>query len=104
MLPYMAQGAAQAIEDGAALAVALRGARQVEEALARYEQARKPRTTKVQMLARRNSVRFHLPDGTAQQERDAALAAMRSSQNPSGLSQDRMMLFGHDAENLQLPA
>jgi salicylate hydroxylase len=104
MLPYMAQGAAQAIEDGAALAAALRGTRQVEDALALYEGARKPRTTKVQMLARRNSIRFHLPDGPAQQERDAALTAMRSGQNPSGLSQDRIMLFGHDAEVLQLPA
>jgi salicylate hydroxylase len=104
MLPYMAQGAAQGIEDGAALAVALRSASQVEDALRLYEQVRKPRTTAVQMLARRNSIRFHLPDGPAQKERDAAAAAMRTSQNPLGLNQDRLMLFGHDAEVLQLPA
>jgi salicylate hydroxylase len=104
MLPYMAQGAAQGIEDGAALAVALRSAGGLEEALRIYEEVRKPRTTAVQMLARRNSVRFHLPDGPAQQERDAAFAAMRSNQNPLGLSPDRLMLFGHDAEKLELPA
>jgi salicylate hydroxylase len=104
MLPYMAQGAAQGIEDGAALAVALRSTSQVEDALRLYEQVRKPRTTAVQMLARRNSIRFHLPDGPAQKERDAAAAAMRTSQNPLGLNQDRLMLFGHDAEVLQLPA
>jgi salicylate hydroxylase len=103
MLPYMAQGAAQGIEDGAALAAALRAAGQVEDALRIYEQVRKPRTTTVQMLARRNSVRFHLPDGPAQQERDATAAAMRTSENPLGLSPDRLMLFGHDAEILQLP-
>ncbi|MBS0540193.1 MAG: FAD-dependent monooxygenase, partial [Proteobacteria bacterium] len=75
MLPMMAQGAAQAIEDGAALA-ALLAARSgdIDGALARYEEVRKPRATRLQQASAANRVRFHLPDGPEQQARDAALA------------------------------
>jgi len=50
MVPFMAQGATMAIEDGVVLALALQGAtpETVPAALARYEEARRPRTARVQ--------------------------------------------------------
>jgi salicylate hydroxylase/6-hydroxynicotinate 3-monooxygenase len=56
MLPYMAQGAANALEDAAVLARCLEGvdADGVEEALGRYERSRIPRTAKIQLTSRRN--------------------------------------------------
>jgi len=76
MLPMMAQGAAQSIEDGAALAALLKAMPDdIESALARYEAVRKPRATKLQQASAANRSRFHLPDGEAQRARDEALAA-----------------------------
>jgi 2-polyprenyl-6-methoxyphenol hydroxylase-like FAD-dependent oxidoreductase len=76
MLPFMAQGAAQSIEDGATLAACLAryGAADVPGALRHYEALRRPRATRLQELSRANKTRFHLPDGSAQQARDAEMA------------------------------
>jgi len=71
MLPMAAQGAAQAIEDGAALASLLEAMPDdVPGALARYEAVRKPRATRLQEVSATNRKRFHLPDGPEQQKRD----------------------------------
>ena len=93
MLPYMAQGAAQAIEDGATLAACLEGisGTDIAPALARYEALRKPRTASIQAAARGNSVTFHLPDGPKQRERDATVKTL------GGLSPRRAAIFGFDA-------
>ncbi len=50
MVPFMAQGACMAIEDAVVLSRSLEGVSKdgIEEALSKYEQARKPRTAKVQ--------------------------------------------------------
>jgi salicylate hydroxylase len=76
MLPFLAQGAAQAIEDGAALAACLAkvGAEGIPAALRRYEAFRLPRASKVQNASKENKTRFHLPDGPLQRQRDAAIA------------------------------
>jgi salicylate hydroxylase len=76
MLPFMAQGAAQAIEDGATLATCLSrtAAQNVSDALRRYEAFRLPRASRVQGLSEINKMRFHLPDGPAQQARDTEMA------------------------------
>jgi salicylate hydroxylase len=75
MLPFMAQGAAQSIEDGAALASLLKATPDdVPGALRRYEQVRKPRATRLQEASANNRTRFHLPDGPDQQARDQAMA------------------------------
>jgi salicylate hydroxylase len=75
MLPFMAQGAAQSIEDGAALAALLKAMPgDVPRALQRYETLRKPRATRLQEASAANRVRFHLHDGPEQQQRDAAMA------------------------------
>jgi salicylate hydroxylase len=75
MQPHMAQGAAQALEDGAALTCCLQTIEDAEHALARYQQLRLPRTAHVQSLAAHNKTRFHLPDGPEQAARDASMAA-----------------------------
>lgn len=59
-LPFMAQGAAMAIEDGAVLAACLHGISDVPAALSRYENLRKGRTVGVQRGSRRNARAFHL--------------------------------------------
>jgi salicylate hydroxylase len=92
MLPYMAQGGAQAIEDAACLAACLRGGDDPSSALARYESLRRDRTARVQLGARRNETVYHLPDGPEQQARDAALA------EPTLDPWARVhWLYGHDA-------
>jgi 2-polyprenyl-6-methoxyphenol hydroxylase-like FAD-dependent oxidoreductase len=77
MLPFFAQGAAQAIEDAVVLADCLQGADagSVSEALQRYEESRRPRASKVQVMSRGREVLNHLPDGPEQQGRDARLAS-----------------------------
>jgi salicylate hydroxylase len=93
MLPFMAQGAAQSIEDGAALASLLKATPDdVVGALRRYEEVRKPRATRLQEASAANRRRFHLPDGPEQQQRDQAMAT----------SGDRSIanigwLYSHDA-------
>ena len=56
MTPYMAQGAAMAIEDAAILSRCLDGVDRdgVEKALARYAARRKERTSKMQFTSRQN--------------------------------------------------
>ena len=76
MLPMMAQGAAQSIEDGAALASLLNAMPDdVPGALKRYESARKPRATRLQEVSAANRTRFHLPDGPEQRQRDELMAS-----------------------------
>ena len=76
MLPMMAQGAAQAIEDGATLAACLAGltSRGVPDALVRYEKLRLPRATRLQAMSRANKANFHLADGPEQAARDARMS------------------------------
>lgn len=100
MLPMMAQGAAQAIEDGGALTSIL-SARpdDLPAALRRYEALRKPRATRLQEASAANRVRFHLSDGPKQQERDAAMA------NSGDRSLDAMAwLYEHDAADMPTTA
>jgi 2-polyprenyl-6-methoxyphenol hydroxylase-like FAD-dependent oxidoreductase len=75
MYPFMGQGAAQAIEDGAALAACLAAdTGNAAGALHLYEQLRLPRVTRLQELSRANKLRFHMRDGPEQQARDAEWA------------------------------
>jgi 2-polyprenyl-6-methoxyphenol hydroxylase-like FAD-dependent oxidoreductase len=64
MTPYMAQGAACALEDAVVLARCLEGAelRTVPQALGRYEASRKPRTSEIQGTARNNTWMRHTTD------------------------------------------
>jgi salicylate hydroxylase len=73
----MAQGACQAIEDAAVLTQRL-GAHpdDVPLTLQEYERARLPRTSAIQRGSWDRATTFHLPDGAAQQQRDARFAAV----------------------------
>jgi salicylate hydroxylase len=80
MLPYLGQGACQALEDGAVLANALsvRGfAHDPVAALAAYERTRRPRASQVVLTARARGVSNHLPTRWAAMRRDAAIAVRR---------------------------
>ena len=66
MLPYMAQGAVMAIEDGCVLARCLKARPgDISAALKTYEETRLQRTAKVQAGARAAGARFHLADPLA---------------------------------------
>ncbi|HWI74058.1 MAG TPA: FAD-dependent monooxygenase [Baekduia sp.] len=73
MLPYLGQGAAQAIEDAEALGAALE-VLGVDEGLRELEHLRIARANRVQALSAANARTFHLPDGPEQQARDATIA------------------------------
>jgi salicylate hydroxylase len=98
MLPFFAQGAAQAIEDAVVLADCLQkaDAGSVPQALQRYEAIRRPRTSQVQRMSRGREVRNHLPDGPEQERRDSEFA----SGDPLRQS---AWLYGHDAERVDNP-
>lgn len=77
MLPYVAQGAAQAVEDAAVLGSALSRITSKDDvpvALKAYELARKERAEKVQSTAGYTRTILHYPDGPNQLKRDQAFA------------------------------
>jgi salicylate hydroxylase len=76
MLPFLAQGAAMAIEDAAVLARELaRSPVDCAAALRSYESERRPRTARVQREARRNDFSYHLRQPAAF-IRDAIMRAL----------------------------
>jgi len=95
MLPFMGQGAAQAIEDAATLAgCLLKFATDIPAALRLYEQLRLPRASRLQSMSETNKTRFHLPDGLAQQQRDAQMASGATDWSLAAIA----WLYEHDAE------
>lgn len=93
MLPFLAQGANQAIEDAVVLAQCLRttGSDELAPALRRYERIRAPRTAEVHERSRGNSRALHLADNEARRTRDAELGRCADLSH-----QD--WLYGYDAE------
>lgn len=83
MLPFMAQGSCQAIEDAVVLARCLADVdvKNAARALRRYENARQGRTAQVQTSSVMNRNLFHLNDGQEQKDRD-----MFFSISPPGMS------------------
>jgi len=75
MLPFLAQGASQAIEDAAVLARHLAGGGTAPQAMRDYEAARFARTARVQLEARRQARIYHL-SGPAAFARDMAMRLM----------------------------
>jgi salicylate hydroxylase len=61
-LPFLGQGAAMAIEDGVVLARCIAAATDIQEALRRYEAARKVRGNFIVLTSREVVKRFHSPD------------------------------------------
>ena len=83
MLPFMAQGACQAIEDAAVLARCLDGVdpepRSISRSLAMYQSTRIERATRIQGASYFNRILFHYPDGEDQVKRDAMFGSDRWS-------------------------
>ena len=77
MLPFMAQGAAMAIEDAWALTQSVTASGDIQTAFQNYEKLRKPRASKMQAISRDNANMFHA-HGPAKIIRDAKLAAARA--------------------------
>ncbi len=75
MVPFLAQGAAQAIEDAGALGDAMSQARSVPEALTAYSRSRVARATRVQVEALRQGRIYHM-GGPAALARDVAMRLM----------------------------
>jgi salicylate hydroxylase len=93
MLPFMAQGAAQALEEGVSLTACLTKIGDVSTALSHYEKLRLPRTSRMQAMSATNKTRFHLPDGPAQQERDAKMADGSTDYSVKAIA----WVYGYDA-------
>ena len=77
MLPFLAQGAAQAIEDADVLGKVLMRVKDVEAGLLAYEDTRRRRTARVQNELRRQATLYHL-GGPAAFLRNAAMRALSS--------------------------
>ena len=92
MLPFLAQGAAQAIEDAVVLARFLAGAKNMQEALADYGAARRARAARVQAASRRQGRIYHL-SGPAALARDHVLGWL----GPEKLAARNDWLYGYDA-------
>ncbi|GIJ82700.1 hypothetical protein Asppvi_001211 [Aspergillus pseudoviridinutans] len=108
MLPYVGQGAAQAVEDAAALGVLLStisSRSEIPPALAAYEKSRKHRAETVQQSGTVNRATLHLPDGPEQQARDDQFrASMNGASNPDKWAdlETQKFLWGWDAEKVAL--
>jgi len=106
MVPYMSQGAAMAVEDGAALAEALRhviSTSQLPQALDIFQQVRIQRSSQMQQAGLVNGVIFHFPDGLEQEARDAGMRleveGRQFTESPNQWSDPttQAWAFGYDA-------
>jgi salicylate hydroxylase len=78
MLPYLGQGACQALEDGAVLSNAMAASPgDPVAALAAYERVRRPRASRVVLTARARGVSNHLPSRWAAFRRDVAISVRK---------------------------
>ncbi|KAI0540853.1 putative salicylate hydroxylase [Xylaria digitata] len=75
MLPYVAQGAANAIEDAGTLAMVFTCTDDIELALEMYQFIRKDRSERIQASAASTGHILHLPDGEEQKIRDNSIQA-----------------------------
>ncbi|MEL6540297.1 MAG: FAD-dependent monooxygenase [Pseudomonadota bacterium] len=100
MLPFMAQGAAMAIEDGYTLASELSGElsgeRGLDAALADYFTLRRTRTAKVQMAARSNMGTFHQRSFRGKFKTYAPIW-LASRIAPDKMDEQNDWLYGYDA-------
>ncbi len=99
-LPYLSQGAGISLEDAAVLGQVLSEPLPLAAAIKKYEALRQPRTTKIVHAATRQQYWYHLPDGAAQQGRDAVMGAPQSRIDDPFLWREPVFapwLYGYDA-------
>ena len=111
-LPHLNQGAAQAIEDAAVLAVVLtrspgQDPSSINKSLQVYEQIRKDRAYTLVNLAAASSKTLHLGEGAAKEERDKQFEALK--QKKSSVVPDKWadaeiqkMIYGHDCRQVAM--
>ena len=98
MLPYLGQGACQALEDGAVLATALTAeAGDPLTGLARYELTRRPRASRVVLAARERGLSNHLASPLATARRDLLIAVRRRVNRRDPEGRGTSWLAGYDA-------
>lgn len=100
-LPFLAQGAAMAIEDGAMLARCLRETADPQHALRRYEDARVERTTRIVQGSAANTKRFHNP---ALASAEGAVAYVNREWNEARVRERYHWLFDYKVDQVPLPA
>ena len=97
MLPYLAQGAAQSIEDACVLAAVLANSpTEPEAALKQYEALRLPRTSQIQLGARERGRINHLSSRWSRFKRDAKIAWNNWRGAETGL-REVAWIYGYDA-------
>ncbi|WP_417506565.1 FAD-dependent monooxygenase [Marinomonas gallaica] len=100
MLPFMAQGAAMAIEDAFVL-VATLTKYPFKDAFEKYESVRKPRTTAVQRQSRDNAALYHMHGGWEGRLKLKALGV--ASKYFSRIIESKLdNIYGHDVTTLAL--
>lgn len=108
MVPYMSQGAAMAVEDGAALATSLSHVTSLADlpkALSIFETERMKRSGQMQEASLVNGKIWHFEDGPEQQARDEAMRAEVDGkhfiQSPNQWSDPvtQTWAYGYDAED-----
>lgn len=108
MLPYMSQGAAMAVEDGAALATSLDQILNLKElpfVLRTFEKERIKRSNGMMDASAINGIIWHFPDGPEQRARDASMSAevaglpVTSSANQWTDPVTYWWAYGYDAES-----
>jgi salicylate hydroxylase len=96
MLPFMAQGAAMALEDVAVLVRELQAGSDLADALLAHEERRWPRVTRVQQRSLANGQFFHKRSGIARLGNWGLVSAV--SRLAPGLAAAQLdWLYGHDA-------
>jgi salicylate hydroxylase len=104
MLPYVAQGAAQAVEDVAVLHLAINRVTRPDDLpvlLKAYELARKPRAEHIMLQGGVTRNALHLADGPEQQARDQKFGAVsQGGDNPDllGDAATQRFLWDYDPE------
>jgi salicylate hydroxylase len=100
MLPYLGQGACQAIEDGVVLATALSAeAADPLAGLDRYERTRRPRASRVVLTARERGLSNHLTSPWAAWRRDLSIAWRRRMNRSDPEGRGTAWLAGYDASS-----
>jgi len=109
MVPYMSEGAAMAVEDGAALAEALdhiSGKNDIPFALRVFEEVRRERAGQMQDASLLNGTLWHYADGPEQKARDAGMRPEVEGQHfvhsPNQWSDPvtQWWCYGYDAEEV----
>ena len=99
MLPFLAQGAAMAIEDGYTigklLGAAGAGQNALAATLAEYERLRIGRTSRVQLGARSRGTTMHLRSPLARLRRDAGFF-LQGLRSPEATTHRAEWIYGHD--------